>query len=108
MPSFLQNGLTNIRTSANAAASRMAASLLPAPNGPSNQTAPNAQAAAMRPTTAQSIPPSQNIGDRLISVMERISYEVVIEGGVGVGHRFSRRYATRHSFFYRNPAMNRR
>ena len=80
------------------AASRAAASLLPAPNGPSNQTAPNAQAAAMRPTTAQSKPPSQRIRYRLINVMQRISYEVVIERGIGVGHRFSRRYATRHSF----------
>ena len=36
---------------------------------------------------------------RLISVMQRISDEVIIEGGVGIGHQFSRRYATRRSFF---------
>src|SRR6266567_8756117 len=61
MPSFRQNGLTNRSTTTNAVASSAAPSLLPVPKGPSNQTAPNTQAAAMRPTTAESKPPSQQI-----------------------------------------------
>src|SRR2546430_6419117 len=57
--SFRQNGLTNTSTATNAIASSAAAILFPAPNGPSNQTAPNAQTAAMTAMTAQSKPPTQ-------------------------------------------------
>ena len=45
----------------NTSASRAAANLLPPPKGPSNQTAPNTQAVAMRPTTAKIRPPSQQV-----------------------------------------------
>src|SRR5882724_664540 len=58
-PSFRQNGLTNTSTATNAIASSAAAILFVAPNGPSNQTAPNAQAAAMMAMIAQSKPPTQ-------------------------------------------------
>src|SRR5437763_6366663 len=59
MPSFRQNGQTNTSTTTDAIASSAVAILFPAPNGPSNQTAPNAQTAAMMAMTAQSKPPTQ-------------------------------------------------
>src|SRR6266446_4471493 len=46
-PILRQNGLTNRSTTTNVVASSAAAIRLPAPNGASNHTAPNAQAAAM-------------------------------------------------------------
>src|SRR5205807_4509096 len=59
MPSFRHNGLKNRRTIANVIARSAHAILFPAPKGPSNQTAPNAQAAAMMAMIAQSKQPTQ-------------------------------------------------
>src|SRR4029453_743534 len=67
MPSFRQNGLTNRSTIANAIARSIAAILFALPNGASNHTAPNAQAAqpsAMSQTNAHTIAHSAR---RLIS-----------------------------------------
>ena len=88
--------------------SRAAASLLPAPNGPSNQTAPNAQAAAMRPTTAQSKPPSQQIRYRFMNVIQSMSYEVVIERRYRCWPPVQPSLRDETFIFYQNPAMNRR
>src|SRR5205085_5560437 len=62
MPSFRQNGQTNTSATTGAVASSAVAILFPAPNGPSNQAAPNAQTAAMTAMTAQSKPPTQRPG----------------------------------------------
>src|SRR5205085_3577152 len=59
MPSFRQNGLNNTSTTTNAIASSAATILFLAPKGPSNQTAPKAQAAAMMAMIAQSKAPTQ-------------------------------------------------
>src|SRR6266853_2170713 len=61
MPSFLKNGLTNRSTIANAIAMSVAATLFAWPNGASNHTAPNAQAAAMMAARRTSSSPTPRI-----------------------------------------------
>src|ERR1700730_18518111 len=61
MPSFRQNGLTNSSTTTNVIASSTAANRLPAPNGASNHTAPNAQAIAMMAVSRTNSSPTQRM-----------------------------------------------
>src|SRR6266567_9601010 len=58
-PTLRQNGLTNTSAAADATARTQARTLFALPNGASNQTAPNAQAAAMVTARRTSSTPTQ-------------------------------------------------
>src|SRR6266516_4869956 len=60
-PTFRQNGLTNASTIANTTARSPATTLFAFPNGASNHTAPNAQAAAMMAVRRTTSSPTQRI-----------------------------------------------
>src|SRR6266568_2781789 len=78
-----QNGLTNASAIANTTARSAAITLFALPNGPSNHTAPNAQAAAMTAIRTSS-PPTQRI-TRIRSAITNVPNDRGEEHGLWMG-----------------------